>query len=283
MKIITSILLFLMGLHTTLGNVGESVDQITARYGKPVTSGDSKRGRVVVYNSAGFTVGVIYERGMSKMEAFTTKGGAKLTEGQITGILTAHSDGHKWSGESPWPHPRTLYRDDSQLMASLSADGASLVIQEVVETHTKETHDLVLAMQEVKRAGDKYQPLLLKALSFDIQKALAPGNEKYYYDWLLSSSELLAAANKYVDAWEHWKHTLVGAAKAEPDAFAASGTEALSARAEKAERVAQRALDYADSVAAFGKARKQGGNAAGELHEVTEARKRVLDSQAALE
>lgn len=280
MKIIGSIIILLVVVQTTAGNVGETVDQVTARYGKPVTSGESKKGRVVTYNSAGFSVGVIYERGKSKLEVFVTTEGAKLTATQIKAVLTASSDGHIWKAGSPSDLPRTLYRDDSQLMATLSEDGTSLAIQEIVETHTEETRALVLAMQEVKRAGDGYDTAFKKTFSFDVQKALAPGNENYYLDWLSSGSKLSDAASQYLNAWENWKQILVAAAKAEPDALKPLDVETLSAKAEGAEKEARSAIAYAKSVVAFGSARKGGEKEERELHELSEARKRVLDSLA---
>lgn len=118
--IITSCLLLATAAHA---RVGETVEQVEARYGTPQRVLHERGSfRELGYGYRGLMVGVSYVAGISKSEGFARPGNSQLSDADVKAILALSlAPGTTWkrmpdqSGNSFW------MRSDGKVVALLSA------------------------------------------------------------------------------------------------------------------------------------------------------------------
>jgi hypothetical protein len=108
-----SLLLLIGAASLAEARLGETPDQITARFGNGgplaiIPSGPEKDLRQQIFEKQGFEIQVIFTD-FSVGETYTASG--KLNEDQIQALLAANNEGHGWK-ESQWGGDRYWTRDD---------------------------------------------------------------------------------------------------------------------------------------------------------------------------
>lgn len=98
MKVFSICLLGALVATTAIGRIGETEEQIHARYGNLVTaSPNGMEGQeVLVYSAAGMKVGVTFIDGKSAAEFYSKVDDSDLSRDEIDVILEANSGGKKW-------------------------------------------------------------------------------------------------------------------------------------------------------------------------------------------
>ena len=118
--IITSVSLLAMSAH---GRVGETVEQVEARYGKPQRVLHERGSfRELGYGYRGFMVGVSYVGGISKSEGFARPDTPQLSESDVQQLLALSlAPGTSWKLASDEKGDRLWVRSDGKVMALLNA------------------------------------------------------------------------------------------------------------------------------------------------------------------
>lgn len=88
----------LMLSASTEARLGETPDQIEARYGKPKMTDKTADPRLVYsrYESRGFVIDVGFLDGKSQAEIFKKPPGEQIHDSEVAALLQANSFGHKW-------------------------------------------------------------------------------------------------------------------------------------------------------------------------------------------
>jgi hypothetical protein len=144
MKIVFLTLLFIVSVTATArARLGETADQLVARYGPPISEVDQKGEGTkialanVVFQKGGFEIDVTVTDGISVLETFKKLNGNALTIGEVRTLLTANSQGHEWAAPRVVEGEKWWSRDDSAT-AKLAQDGSltirsrELVVKEAV-------------------------------------------------------------------------------------------------------------------------------------------------------
>lgn len=87
---------------TAQARIGESEDQINARYGAPITvlaSSGGESGVTKCYASDRFSIAVTYLHRKSVREIVTKKDNSKITAAEISSLLEANADGSVWNAQ----------------------------------------------------------------------------------------------------------------------------------------------------------------------------------------
>jgi len=116
--------------------LGETADQLVARYGQPLSETDQKgeAGKIplanVIFEKGGFQVIVTLTNGVSVAESIHKLNGQPLTLTEIRTLLTVNSQGHGWEAPQMVQGEKWWTRDDNAT-AQLAQTG-SLTIKSPV-------------------------------------------------------------------------------------------------------------------------------------------------------
>ncbi len=143
-------LLFVIGVTATAqARLGETADQLVARYGQPLSEVDQKSDGTklalafVVFQKGGFEVDVTLSDGKSVAELFKKLNGDPLTLTEVRTLLTVNAQGREWGPPQMGQSGKWWTRDDNAT-ATLGQDGSltirssELVVKE--ETAKKLEH-----------------------------------------------------------------------------------------------------------------------------------------------
>jgi hypothetical protein len=147
------ILLSLVFIATTAvaahARIGETPDQLVARYGQPLNETDQKAEgdkialAHVSFQKGGFQIEVTISGGLSVEEIFKKLNGQSITVDEAHILLTANAGGQNWSFPDKGKDAITWTRDDHAL-AKLTSDGTmtirsqDLVVQQAAAEHLKQ-------------------------------------------------------------------------------------------------------------------------------------------------
>jgi hypothetical protein len=134
MRIALLAFFFIVGVTATArARLGETGDQLAARYGQPLSEVDQKaeEGQLAlvfpIFQKNGFEIDASLSDGISVSESFKKLNGNALTIGETRILLTDNSQGHEWEAPQAVDGGKLWTRDDGAA-AQLSRDG-SLVIK----------------------------------------------------------------------------------------------------------------------------------------------------------
>ena len=121
--------------------IGETPDQLVARYGQPLKEEDQKAEgdkipmAKVTFQKGGFQIDVTITSGLSQQEIFKKINSQPITVDEARTLLDANSQGYNWSAPQKTDDGTVWVRDDNAT-AKLGGDGAmtirshALVVQE---------------------------------------------------------------------------------------------------------------------------------------------------------
>jgi hypothetical protein len=120
-KIFTLFFALLNSITSAHARIGENVKQIETRYGKPLRVLQERGNfRKLGYGYRGFMVAVSYVNGVSKSEGFARPDSPKLSEKEITDLLSLNlGPGMTWT-LIPGEAERFWMRNDGRVVARLS-------------------------------------------------------------------------------------------------------------------------------------------------------------------
>jgi hypothetical protein len=140
MRIALLTLFFIVSVTATArARLGETADQLVARYGPPLSEIDQKGEgdkiplAIVIFQKGGFEIKVTLSDGISVLETFRKLNGDALTVGEVRTLLAANSQGHGWEAPRMVGGERWWTRDDTAT-ARVAQDG-SLTIKSRELTH----------------------------------------------------------------------------------------------------------------------------------------------------
>ena len=123
-------LLFVIAITATAqARLGETPDQLVARYGQPLSEADQKAEGIkvaqaaVVFQKGGFEIDATLSNGISVAESFKKINGEALTIGEIRTLLSANSQGYEWEAPHVAQGGKDWTRDDNAT-ARLGQDGS---------------------------------------------------------------------------------------------------------------------------------------------------------------
>jgi hypothetical protein len=135
MKLALLIFLFIVGVTATAqARLGETPDQLVARYGQPLSVDDQKaEGEKVALNKAvfqkgGFQIEVTISNGVSSAESFKKLNAEPFTLDEIRYLLGANTQGHGWEAPQTIEGEKIWARDDAAA-AKLSQDGTIFLVK----------------------------------------------------------------------------------------------------------------------------------------------------------
>lgn len=134
MKIALQVLVFTLLLTTPAwARLGETGDQIVARYGQPLSQVNLKaQGKQValtelVFQKNGFEIHVSLSDGVSDAESFRKLNGEEFTLAEVRALLNLNGQGYGWEAPDNVTGDKVWTRDDAST-ATLS-DGRVLLIK----------------------------------------------------------------------------------------------------------------------------------------------------------
>src|ERR1700722_19229010 len=96
-------LVFVMAVTATAqARLGETPDQLVARYGQPLSEADQKAEGIkvasaaIVFQKGGFEIDVTVTEGISVQEIFKKLNGQPITLGEAKVLLSANAQGYGW-------------------------------------------------------------------------------------------------------------------------------------------------------------------------------------------
>jgi len=141
MRLVLLTLFFIVSVTTTArARLGETADQLVARYGQPLSETDQKGEgdkiplADVVFQKGGFEVKVTITDGISVLESFRKLNGEPLTVEEVRTLLAVNSQGHGWEAPRMAQGGKLWSRDDDAI-ARLDPDGTILLIKSRELTH----------------------------------------------------------------------------------------------------------------------------------------------------
>jgi hypothetical protein len=141
-------LLVIVGISANAkARLGETAEQLVARYGQPLNEADQKAEgdkiplANVVFQKGGFEIDVTITNGLSVQETFKKINGSALTLEEARFLLTANAQGREWEAPQVVDGDKLWTRDDSAT-ALLAKDG----------TMTIRSRDLVVQEAAAKKA-----------------------------------------------------------------------------------------------------------------------------------
>jgi hypothetical protein len=120
---------------TTCGafaRVGETPDQLVARYGQPLNETDQKADGAklslarVTFQKGGYQIDVTISGGLSVQEVFKKINGQSMTVDEARLLLNANGQGMDWSAPQKKTDAIVWTRDDNAV-APLSSDGSMII------------------------------------------------------------------------------------------------------------------------------------------------------------
>jgi len=130
MRIALLTLFFIVSVTATArARLGETADQLLARYGQPLSENDQKGEgdkialAEVVFQKGGFQINVTLTDGISVSESFKKLNDVALTIGEVRTLLNANSRGHEWAAPQVVQGEKVWVRDDNTT-AKLAQDGS---------------------------------------------------------------------------------------------------------------------------------------------------------------
>ncbi len=133
MKIALPAFLLIMTVTTPAwARLGETPDQLVARYGQPLSEDDQKGAgdkvpqAKVVFNKNGFGIEVIITDGISVEETYRKLNGDPFSIGEVRTLLGDNSQGHDWEAPVVINGEKLWMRDDDAA-AKLAQDGAFII------------------------------------------------------------------------------------------------------------------------------------------------------------
>jgi hypothetical protein len=154
MRIAFLTLLIIVGISANANaRLGETADQLVARYGQPLSEADQKNGgdkialANVVFQKGGFEIDVTITNGVSVAEIFKKLNGSPIITNEARFLLTANAQGHEWEAPRTVEGGKIWTRDDSAT-ALLSHDGSmtirskDLVVEEAAAKKMEKTPSL---------------------------------------------------------------------------------------------------------------------------------------------
>jgi hypothetical protein len=120
---------------TTCGafaRVGETPDQLVARYGQPLNETDQKADGAkislahVTFQKGGYQIDVTITGGLSVQEVFKKLNGQSMNVDEARLLLNANAQGFDWSAPLKKSDAIVWKRDDNA-MAELSSDGTMII------------------------------------------------------------------------------------------------------------------------------------------------------------
>ncbi|HEX4141894.1 MAG TPA: hypothetical protein VHY09_16215 [Candidatus Methylacidiphilales bacterium] len=154
MRIALLTLVFIVtGTAGALARIGETPDQLVARYGQPINEVDQKAEGAkislarVTFQKGGYQIDVTITGGLSVEEVFKKINGQPVTVEEAQILLNANAQGMEWSAPQKKPDALVWKRDDDAV-AQLSSDGSmiirsrELVVQETTAKHLEQRPSL---------------------------------------------------------------------------------------------------------------------------------------------
>ncbi len=133
-------LLFIGGLAgSAQARIGETADQLVARYGQPLSEDDQKKDgdkialANVVFQKGGFEISVTITAGVSVQETYKKLNGSPILVDEARYLLTANAQGEEWSAPRTVEGDKIWTRDDGAT-ATLAHDG-TMTIRSAQLTH----------------------------------------------------------------------------------------------------------------------------------------------------
>jgi hypothetical protein len=94
----------LLAFSTAQARLGETEQEVEARYGKPIATIDPDPAmRAVAYQHKGFVIMVTYENGKSGAEIYQKPDKSEITDPERTVLLEANAGGYKWTYKEEVP------------------------------------------------------------------------------------------------------------------------------------------------------------------------------------
>jgi hypothetical protein len=112
--------------------LGETPDQLVARYGQPLKEDDQKAEGAkismanVVFQKGGFEIDVTITGGFSVQEIFKKLNGSPITVPEARILLAANSQDHEWNAPVKTKESLVWTRDDNAV-ATLSSNGSMVI------------------------------------------------------------------------------------------------------------------------------------------------------------
>ena len=143
MRIVFLTLFFIVSVTATArARLGETADQLVARYGQPISETDQKAegdkiaSAYVVFQKGGFEIDVSLSDGISVSESFKKLNGEALTVGEIQTLLNSNAQGSGWEAPQMVEGGKLWMRDDGAV-AKLAQDGSlTLKSKELISKET---------------------------------------------------------------------------------------------------------------------------------------------------
>ena len=136
-------LLFIAGVTATAqARLGETPDQLVARYGQPLTEVDQKAEGTkvalanVVFQKGGFEIDVSLSDGLSVQESFKKINGQPMTVAEVKTLLAANSQGYGWEAPDEKPQGRVWKRDDGATATAASDGSLTIKTREIIVKET---------------------------------------------------------------------------------------------------------------------------------------------------
>jgi hypothetical protein len=130
MRIVLLTLVVIVGITANAkARLGETADQLVARYGQPLSETDQKGEGTkiplanVVFQKGGFEIDVTITNGVSVSEVFKKLNGSSIATDEARYLLTANAQGRDWEAPHIVNGDKVWKRDDNAT-ALLSADGS---------------------------------------------------------------------------------------------------------------------------------------------------------------
>ena len=124
-------LLFVLAVTATAqARLGETPDQLVARYGQPLSEADQKAEGIkvalaaVVFQKNGIEIDVTVTDGVSVQELFKKINGQPMTLAEVRTLLNANSQGLEWEAPQQTQDGGKLWKRDDNATAFAGSDGA---------------------------------------------------------------------------------------------------------------------------------------------------------------
>lgn len=142
MRIILLTFLFVVSVTATAqARLGETPDQLVARYGQPLQENDQKAegdkvaASYVGFQKGGFYINVTISDGISVKERFSKVNHEALTLSETRTLLDANSQGHEWEAPETNGNQKKWIRDDGAV-AALNQGFLTITTKELIAKET---------------------------------------------------------------------------------------------------------------------------------------------------
>jgi hypothetical protein len=144
MKIILPCLLFAVSILITpaWGRLGETEDELVARYGQPLSEMDQKaEGNKIplaelVFQKSGFEINVSLSDGISNAESFRKLNGDTIAFSEVQTLLTSNSQGIGWEAPQTMGDDKQWGRDDGAIATLIGGRILSIKSKALIDKET---------------------------------------------------------------------------------------------------------------------------------------------------